>query len=105
MTMVKSEAAGTAVNWLEDPLSYMAESHARSLPPTRGNRRFNAGEHLWLGGSGARLACEELAASGMPDMSECFTAISRGDGRHQLDYGEIVALSGDFYASPADLFD
>ena len=33
-----------------------------------------------------------------------FASISRRDGREHLQYGELVALSGDFYETPEELF-
>lgn len=68
----------------------------RGLPEPR----FEAGEHQWLGLRGAQLAC---AALGLPPTT--FDKLQRRAGDVELSYGEIAALSGDFYASPEDLFD
>lgn len=88
-----------------DPLAVFVEAHRRTLPTRRGARRFNAGEHLWLGGRGAELACLEAQRRGAPDFRELFAAIPRREGRDRLDYGELVALSGDFYETPEALFE
>jgi hypothetical protein len=62
--------------------------------------KFEAGEHAWLGMRGALLACQELGVSPAP-----LEQLRRRAGDVALSYGEIVALSGDFYASPQALFD
>lgn len=95
----------TATRAAADPFALFVDVHRRSLPAARADRRFNAGEHVWLGGRGAAQACRALAAAGAPDFSERFAAIPRAKGRDKLDYGELVALSGDFYETPSSLFD
>lgn len=67
----------------------------RGLPEPK----FEAGEHQWLGLRGAQLAC---AALQLPKTT--FDRLQRRAGDVELSYGEIVALSGDFYASPEDLW-
>jgi hypothetical protein len=58
---------------------------------------FNSGEHVILGDAGYRLACE---GQGRP----CVTKLVRADGKQSFSYGELVAFSGDFYASPEALY-
>jgi hypothetical protein len=88
-----------------DPFSVFLAVHRRNLPPTRG-KRFNSGEHVWLGGAGAERAREEVQqALGVPLRDDLFTSIRRRVAREELQYGEIVALSGDFYESPEALFE
>jgi hypothetical protein len=88
-----------------DPLTLFLQWHRRALPARRGGKRFNAGEHAWLAGHGAERACEELARKRDVHVDkDLFASISRRDGREQLQYGELVALSGDFYESPEALF-
>ena len=88
-----------------DPLQLFVDRHRRALPTTRGRKRFNAAEHVWLGGYGAAQALEELRAVGLELSDDLIKAIPRRDDKEVLDYGELVALSGDFYGSPDELFD
>lgn len=89
-----------------DPLTEFLAYHRGALPPSRGTKRFNAGEHAWLAGHGAERACKELAQKrGIRVRKDLFESIKRRVGREELHYGEIVALSGDFYESPDALFD
>jgi hypothetical protein len=97
-------APGTAP--VADPLTLFLAAHRQALPAKRGPRRFNAGEHVWLGSHGAARARARCKKAGDGDIDESvFEAIPRHDGRETLSYGELVALSGDFYATPDDLFD
>ncbi|MGR9100814.1 MAG: S8 family serine peptidase, partial [Gammaproteobacteria bacterium] len=83
-----------------DPFSiFHARRNAGFSPDERS--RFNAGEHIWLGTQGIREACQALNIDFGP-----YATLSRGDqpSRETFSYGEIVALSGDFYGSPDDLF-
>ena len=61
--------------------------------------RYEAGEHQWLGMRGATLACARLGVD-----PESLRRLRRRAGDVELGYGEIVALSGDFYANPDDLY-
>jgi hypothetical protein len=89
-----------------DPLTAFIEIHRRERPTIRGSKRFNAGEHAWLGGHGAARACAELFRTrGIRVDDELFTSIRRAHGRDELHYGELVALSGDLYESPETLFE
>jgi len=89
-----------------DPFTVFLAYHRRALPPTRGVQRFNAGEHAWLAGHGAERARKEVKRKYGVDVKEkVFASIARRDGREVLQYGELVALSGDFYESPEALFD
>jgi hypothetical protein len=62
--------------------------------------KFEGGEHLWLGMAGARAACATLGLA-----PELLSKLKRRKGDVALSYGEIVALSGDFYPSPAALYE
>jgi len=98
------EGAGTM--YRGDPLGAFLAAHRASLPPTRKAKRFNSGEHAWLGGHGADRACDELLrARNIRVDKNLFASIRRAHGRDELQYGELVALSGDFYETPTDLFD
>ncbi len=89
-----------------DPLGVFVARHRAALPKSRGAKRFNAGEHAWLGSRGAALACQRLLAQRDIRVDpKIFDAIARRDGRELLQYGELVALSGDFYPSPEALFE
>lgn len=85
-----------------DPLS--AFSKSRSKPKFSG-KRFASGEHTWLGNAGAHLAAHELRKSGIAIDDDVFLDITRLSGDTHFEYGELVALSGDFYASPAELYE
>ena len=99
--------SATSAAVLADPMTVFLDAHYRSLPPSRGTKRFNAGEHAWLASRGADLACANLkkSASGIQVDARIFSSIARRDKQQQLQYGELVALSGDFYESPDALFD
>lgn len=86
----------------EDPLRQLKRAATK---PGRTAKRFEGGEHLWLGNAGAALACTELRREGLDLADEEFLSISRLRGDEALQYGELVALSGDFYESPAELFE
>lgn len=89
-----------------DPLTVFLSLHQRSLPATRAAKRFNAGEHAWLASAGAAGACKQLAEEQAITVDEAlFQAIRRRHAPEELQYGELVALSGDFYPSPGALFD
>ncbi|HWA74966.1 MAG TPA: hypothetical protein VG937_21640 [Polyangiaceae bacterium] len=77
------------------------ESEAARIAKLKG--KFEAGEHQWLGMRGAAAACEALKKLGVDIGS--FQRLRRRAGDVELSYGEIVALSGDFYGSPEALFE
>ncbi|PZR05351.1 MAG: hypothetical protein DI536_32270 [Archangium gephyra] len=85
-----------------DPLS--AFSKSRNTPKVSG-KRFASGEHTWLGNAGAQLAAQQLRKSGIGVDDETFLNVSRLSGDTHFEYGELVALSGDFYASPSELYE
>ncbi|HYH99355.1 hypothetical protein [Hyalangium sp.] len=62
-----------------------------------GAKPFEGGEHLWIGYEGATRATKRLSVGS-------FGPFKRKKAQEELSYGEIVAFSGDFYESPADLF-
>ena len=87
-----------------DPLDAFADAHRKALKH-RG-KRFNAGEHAWLGSVGASRAREALRNERQIDVpADIFESIPRRSGKESLQYGEIVALSGDFYKTPTELFE
>jgi hypothetical protein len=87
-----------------DPLSLFVAAHRDGRGRARGTPRFNAGEHAWLADAGARRGVDAVRARGVAVPPALFDAIARRDGE-VLRYGELVALSGDFYETPEALFD
>jgi len=89
-----------------DPLSLFLASRRPPGPTLAAARPFESGEHIWLGGAGAKLACEILLSEhkGFADPT-MFTAIKRLHSDDRLSYGELVALSGDFYETPEALYE
>src|SRR5688572_11124286 len=84
-----------------DPLRlFVAELNLNRAAPQFQQKRFASGEHVWLGNAGLNRACV-----GRGEMSTRHNRVPRRSEDVVLSYGEIVALSGDFYASPEDLFD
>jgi hypothetical protein len=86
---------------VEDPLTRFHRCRESGLGSGDKNR-FNSGEHVWLGTQGFREACDEYPGIEFED----YATILRGetDTHEQYSYGELVALSGDFYGSPDELF-
>ncbi len=80
----------------DDPLRKL-KAHLRNASA---DREFMSGEHAWLGNQGVEVACAALDESSRP-----YDAIARHDDDEEFSYGELVALSGDFYATPKDLFE
>ncbi|MGV3624120.1 MAG: hypothetical protein ACO1OB_25105, partial [Archangium sp.] len=87
-----------------DPLS--AFSKSRKKPKVSG-KRFASGEHTWLGNAGAQLAAKTLRGSdyGIDVADDLFLNVTRLSGDTTFEYGELVALSGDFYGSPTELYE
>jgi len=61
--------------------------------------RFESGEHQWLGMRGAEAACKGDTAK-----FKMLCELPRLNDKRPITYGEIVALSGDFYGSAEELF-
>lgn len=61
--------------------------------------KFEGGEHMWLGSQGALLL-----AGRDESKQKLLRELRRPNDKAPLSYGEIVALSGDFYGSPEELF-
>lgn len=61
--------------------------------------KFESGEHAWLGNRGVVAA--QLLFPQLGNLSN----LRRRQGDVSLSYGEIVALSGDFYRTAADLYE
>lgn len=72
----------------------------RSVQVQVGKPKFMGGEHQWLGREGMVAACAEAGVPKSP-----YSRIRRANDDERFSYGELVALSGDFYGSPADLYD
>lgn len=74
----------------------------RRLPPVKlpkGSKPLDSGEHVWVGLRGAQQACRAMKVA--PRMFESIPRLHTPDS---LSYGELVALSGDFYGDPESLF-
>lgn len=82
-----------------DPLALFHRDRREMSVEAR--ERFEAGEHAWLGDRGFQMA---LTSFGRRVRYEDYRLISRRDRTEAFRYGELVALSGDFYASPGDLY-
>ncbi len=84
----------------------MADDRLNDFAAARGpqqiadSKPLNSGEHVWVGDDGATAACEDLDVD-----RQLLASIHRLDRNVRLSYGEIVALSGDFYATPEELFE
>ncbi|WP_141734120.1 hypothetical protein [Oligoflexus tunisiensis] len=65
-------------------------------PSAESTLDFNSGEHVILGDLGYRTACDTAGS--------CAPRIVRADGQMSFTYGELVAFSGDFYATPEDIY-
>jgi hypothetical protein len=61
--------------------------------------KFEGGEHAWLGSRGAELACGDDL-----EKLDMLRNLRRPNDKGALSYGEIVALSGDFYGQAEELF-
>jgi len=81
-----------------DPLNRFLE--IRGPLKMKAGKPLNSGEHMWVADEGARKACTDHHYD--PSL---LSSIQRLDKSVRLSYGEIVALSGDFYASPKELFE
>jgi hypothetical protein len=79
----------------EDPIQALLRKTAEF---TGGAQPFEGGEHLWIGNEGAKLAAARRGVAALHP-------VQRRRAPEALTYGEIVALSGDFYESAEDLFD
>jgi subtilisin family serine protease len=87
---------------VQDPLSLFATT----LKSTELSKsRFEGGEHVWLGSAGFQRALTENPRFAKEGLTyDSLKGISREDGKERFTYGEIVALSGDFYGTPGDLY-
>lgn len=80
-----------------DPLAQFLRERDRDTPE---GQAYEAAEHLRLGNDGLERACKACGES-----VAVHRRTRRGGNGDELSYGEIVALSGDFYADPDALFD
>lgn len=67
--------------------------------PQSSEPKYEGGEHSWLGDHGLEEACrdyEELCGT---------KTFWRKDRKETFTYGELVALSGDFYATPEAIYE
>jgi hypothetical protein len=83
----------------QDPFHLHLELRDEAHRAPAMKEKFEAGEHLWLGMRGAEAACGGDAAK-----LKLIRNLRRPNDSGVLTYGEIVALSGDFYGSPEKLF-
>ena len=82
-----------------DPLALFRKDAVSS--PSR--QRYESGEHVWIGDRGYELAFTDAELG--PHVSyHNFMLIPRRDKNETFRYGELVALSGDFYLTPAELY-
>lgn len=82
---------------LQDPFSLHVELRDEGQTADL-KGKFEGGEHQWLGTKGADAACESEEEKRM------LRTLRRPKDKGVLTYGEIVALSGDFYGSAEELF-
>ena len=81
-----------------DPLSrFYFEREKRMKADSKA--KFNAGEHVWLADKGFKLAFADFG-----EQAPATIRRGEGSGGEMFSYGEIVALSGDFYERNDDLF-
>lgn len=84
-----------------DPMALFGRDRGEMTKEAK--ERYEAGEHVWLGDRGFELALKSTELAGKVSY-DAYKVIHRQDERVTFRYGELVALSGDSYASPADLF-
>lgn len=84
-----------------DPFALFGSDRGTAVKETKD--RYESGEHIWLGDRGFELALKSDALEGKVRYDD-YKLIHRQDQTVSFRYGEIVALSGDFYGSPGDLF-
>lgn len=85
-----------------DPLSLFAASMKEGA---LAKSRFESGEHIWLGSMGFQLALTQNARFAQAGLTvDSLRSLRREDKKEAFTYGELVALSGDFYGSPGDLY-
>lgn len=68
----------------------------RTIDGEASKDKYSSGEHLILGDRGYLEACE--------NNQHCDPQILRLDGKKSFTYGELVAFSGDFYATPEEIY-
>jgi len=89
----------------KDPLRQFCAAVPRRARTVDRIKPFASGEHVWLGNGGVVEACQQLRAAGIAVSESAFGNIQRLHGEESFSYGELVALSGDFYGSPSELFE
>lgn len=91
---------------LVEPLSAFRRLDPRGRTRLAGALRpFASGEHVWLGNGGAAEGCRRARAAGMDVSDGTFSRVVRLAEKDAFSYGELVALSGDFYGSPSELYE
>ena len=84
---------------VDDPLGHFRKGAVES--PSR--KRYESGEHVWIGDRGFELVfSDETLAPHV--VYRDFMLIHRQDQNEAFRYGELVALSGDFYGTPSELY-
>ena len=86
-----------------DPLAAFKASVRQETDASTGVDYFNSGEHMWLAQKGYVKACDAFGLT-RDEYGRRFALLSRRAGDESFTYGELVALSGDFYGSAEDLW-
>lgn len=84
-----------------DPLTLFG--FGRKQMSDESQKRYESGEHVWIGDRGFELALRDAEVA--PHISyQRELLLHRQDQNEAFRYGELVALSGDFYATPSELY-
>jgi subtilisin family serine protease len=83
-----------------DPLALFGSDRTMS---EESRQRFESGEHVWIGDRGFELGIVDAQQLARMDAQQP-RMLHRQDKREAFRYGELVALSGDFYGTPDELY-
>lgn len=84
-----------------DPLTLFGSDRQKMRSESK--ERFESGEHVWIGDRGFELGLKDARdAARTPYRGSRF--LHRQDKSEAFRYGEVVALSGDFYGTPDELY-
>jgi hypothetical protein len=84
-----------------DPLALFCRDRQNMTPAAK--LRYESGEHVWIGDRGFELGLRD-AEHALHIQVDQSMRLHRQDKREAFRYGELVALSGDFYATPDELY-
>jgi len=84
---------------VDDPLAHFRKEVVEN--PSR--KRYESGEHVWIGDRGFELAFADEKLAPLVEYSD-YMLLHRQDHNEAFRYGELVALSGDFYRTPSELY-